>query len=379
MSIRLLLLALGKVRTWLELEFMEYPDNAAAQAAYVTNDSLDSYTKLLLHSDIAKATSVLAATGQTITYVGTADCVDAQSKFGGKSLLLDGDSDYITLVDSADWDFGAGDWTIDCWIRPNSVTAYHPILSQKTTDGIKQWALWTNGTEVEFYNLSGGAGNIQFATTGANLSVNNWFHIAWVHSGTTYSIYVNGVLKGSTINTNNFEDQTSVLFIGYDSYFGFNFNGYIDEFRISKGIARWTTDFIPPVFSYPNDLQCGSEATIKTQGDYSLKVIALMTDSLNKTLTKTFSPALDLSGKTLIRFDVRASRTGSNFKLGFHDSGGTTTEHTPNILVADAFQTETINISAVSDANKDAIDSLITTIINADAANTIYIDNIRYT
>jgi hypothetical protein len=109
-----------------------------------------------------------------------------------------------------------------------------------------------------------------------------------------------------------------------------------------------------------------------------LKVVAAATDSLNKTLTKTFDPPKNLSGKTQIKYDVRASRTGSNFKLGWHDSGGTTTEHTPNILEANVFQTETVDISGVSDANKDAIDQLITTILNADAANIIYIDNIRY-
>jgi hypothetical protein len=122
----------------------------------------------------------------------------------------------------------------------------------------------------------------------------------------------------------------------------------------------------------------GSGAGNTTQGTYSLKVEAAQTDSLNKTLTYTFASPKDLSDKTQIKYDVKASRTGSNFKQGFHDSGGTTTEHTPNILVADTWQTETVDISGVSNANKDVIDAFITTILNADAANTIWIDNVRY-
>jgi hypothetical protein len=98
---------------------------------------------------------------------------------------------------------------------------------------------------------------------------------------------------------------------------------------------------------------------------------------LNKTLTKTFSPAKDLSGVSRIRFDIRSSRTGSNIKIGLHDSGGTTTEITPNITSAGEFQTVEWDISAVSNANKDAIDSVIVTILNADAVNTFYIDNFR--
>ena len=84
---------------------------------------------------------------------------------------------------------------------------------------------------------------------------------------------------------------------------------------------------------------------------------------------------IDLTGKTQIKFDIRASRTGSNIKVGIHDSGGTTTEITPNITQADTYQTITWDISAVADADKNAIDKIIITIVNADAANTFYIDN----
>jgi hypothetical protein len=123
-------------------------------------------------------------------------------------------------------------------------------------------------------------------------------------------------------------------------------------------------------------LQCYSEATIKTQGSYSLKAIATQTDSLNKTLIKTLSPVSNLTGVKNIKFDIRASRTGSNIKIGIHDAGGTTTEITPNITTADTFQTIDWDLSAVSDANKDAIDTITITIVNADAANTFYLDNI---
>ncbi|MCG2726075.1 MAG: hypothetical protein L6420_07445, partial [Elusimicrobia bacterium] len=121
-------------------------------------------------------------------------------------------------------------------------------------------------------------------------------------------------------------------------------------------------------------LQCESESTIKTQGSYALKGIAT-TDSLNNdTLTRTVAPTIDLTGQTRIKFSMRASRTGSNIKIGIHDSGGTTTEITPNIVVADTFQSVMWDISTVANADKDAIDQIIITIVNADAANTFYID-----
>ena len=126
--------------------------------------------------------------------------------------------------------------------------------------------------------------------------------------------------------------------------------------------------------SYPNETN-----PIKTQGTYSLKGIAQQTTSLNKTLTKTIGSPINLSGYTAVSFDIRASRTGSNIKVGFRDSGGTTTEITPNITQADTFQTVNLDISGVTNANKDAIDQIIVTIVNADAVNTFYIDNLTAT
>jgi hypothetical protein len=118
-----------------------------------------------------------------------------------------------------------------------------------------------------------------------------------------------------------------------------------------------------------------SEATIKTQGTYSLKGIAIITGSLNKKFTRTVSPVIDLSGTEHIHFDIYASRTGANIKVGIHDSGGTTTEKTYTVLAANTWETVTWDISAVADANKNAIDSIIVTIIEASAVNNFYIDN----
>jgi len=70
--------------------------------------------------------------------------------------------------------------------------------------------------------------------------------------------------------------------------------------------------------SYPFTIYPFSENTIKNQGSYSLKIVAAQTTSLGKTLTKAISPNFDLSRVKVIRFDVRASRTGSNVKFGLH-------------------------------------------------------------
>jgi len=126
------------------------------------------------------------------------------------------------------------------------------------------------------------------------------------------------------------------------------------------------------------NLQSYSEPTIKTQGSYSLKGVAAITDSLNDTLTRTLDDNLDLSNSEGIEYDIYALRTGSNIKIGIHDSGGTTSEHTANVATSNTNQTESWDISGVADANKDDIDSIVITISNADAANTFYLDDMKW-
>lgn len=125
-------------------------------------------------------------------------------------------------------------------------------------------------------------------------------------------------------------------------------------------------------------LQAYSEGTTKQQGSYSLKISADQTDSLNKTLTKS-GLSIDLSGKSKILLQARASRTGTNFKIGIHDAGGTTSEKSITISSANTWEEVEWDISGVSDANKDNIDQIIITITNADSDNTIYLDEMYAT
>ncbi len=314
--IELLFMGIANIKKFLELDFMEYSSDANAQAAYVTNAPLvpiaayaTGSNTLLSHFDVAKATSTTAATGQTITYAETADCVDTQSKFGGKSLLLDGNSDYVTVPDSADWDFTGGNGTIDMWIYPISLTSSPGIIGQCFASS-NDWCV---------YIASDGA--IKMGKVGINEPVvsaagavvtGSWQHIAIVKNGLVTKIYVNGY-EVATGNNDAWTASAQPLVIGLLGYgAGYYYDGYIDEVRILKGTAVWTEPFYGTLQSY-------SEATIKTQGSYSLKAVSTQTSSLNNTLTKTFS-TINLSGVSKIIYDMRATRTGSNIKIELVDT-----------------------------------------------------------
>ena len=178
-------------------------------------------------------------------------------------------------------------------------------------------------------------------------------------------------------------DQISGTTVSEVTMYGQSWNNTADEITSlvvmcdhtnGLGIGSEITLYAGAAVLTASTLQSYTESTIKTQGLYSLKGIAT-TASLNKTLTRTVSPVIDLTGIDEVAFDIYSSRSGANIKIGLHDSGGTTTEITPTITVPSAWQTVTFDLSAVADADKDAIDSITITIVNADFANTFYIDN----
>ncbi len=370
-----------------ELDYMEYANDGLAQAAFVTNaantGSDDADTNLLIHFDgNDEAQAYTAETGQTVTFQNQAQLDTAQKEFGASSLLLDGTGDYVTVPDSADWNFGAGNFTIDIWVRFNvsDSAARYTFWSQRQDSN--DWFRFIRETNNKL-TFTGFTTTKDFEFVADNTwtpATNTWFHIALVRSGSTCYMFIDGISQAVTeVDAfGTMADFAGLLEIGgFDS--GVNpVNGWIDEFRVSKGVARWTANFTPQTFNYM-PLQDFSEDTIKEQGTYSLGAVAGKTTSLNDTLTRTVNPTIDLTDLTEIKYDIRGNRTGSQIKIGIHDSGGTTTEDTANISSANVWQTETWDISGVSNANKDAIDSIIITVVNADAYNTFYIDNMYET
>ena len=175
---------------------------------------------------------------------------------------------------------------------------------------------------------------------------------------TTYHAVIQAADVQSTGNAWRIDSNDADVYAdGTASYFTTSWSNVVDDFYFK---------------AYVISLQSYSEATIKTQGSYALKAVAT-TGAINKTLTKTASLG-NLTGVKNLRFDAYALRTGAQWKLGIHDTGGTTTEITPTIATSNTWQPNNWDFSAVSDANKDAIDTLTFTITNADSANTVYLD-----
>lgn len=239
-------------------------NNISKDSIFKTNginfNQIDSYTKLLINFDGTDGkTTHTAQTGQTVTFAGTAQLDTAQKKFGTASLLLDGDSDYVTVPDSDDWTFGSSDFTIDCWARFANITNKFNVLLAQQVDTSNYWRFFKyNDNAIRFTVVSGGVAVANYRTDASIISaINTWYHLAVVRSGTNIYLFVDGIQNTTeltAVGSNSLPNFAEVLSIGRSGGGGLYHEGYIDHPRISKGVARWTTNFTPPTRSYSNDV-----------------------------------------------------------------------------------------------------------------------------
>ena len=210
---------------------------------------IDEYTKLMLHMDGADDGIVFtddSLSPKTVTPIN-AVTKTAIKKFGTAAGYFDG-SDYLTTLDSDDWNFGSGDFTMDSWVNFSSVAGQQFIFNQRDDAnhahelnlniGAFKWAAYNGGALWEFSRV-------------VSLSIDTWYHVAAVRYGNSLRLYLDGQLLGNAHSFSGTSPNLSAPFeIGRWSGGGLYLNGYLDELRISKGIARWTTDFTPETGPY---------------------------------------------------------------------------------------------------------------------------------
>ena len=222
----------------------------------------DSYTKLLLHGDGANNSTTFTdseATPKTVTGYGNAKISTAQNKFGGSSIYFDATPSYAKVPTSGDFAFGTSDFTIDYWIYPISRSASANVfLDFRDGSGGAYWADGLSTLGNYFIYVNGAT----LVSSSAIVPLNTWTHIAAARSGTSLRVFINGNLDATVTNSTNFLAPPANLWIGVSSMSSqttaaFAANSYFDELRISKGIARWTSNFTPPANAYDTYTQLG--------------------------------------------------------------------------------------------------------------------------
>lgn len=213
-----------------------YSTALSAVTPGVPSDPLFSSVSLLLPMNGDGAAFIDAsANTKTVTASGNATQSATQSKFGGKSLYLDGSGDYLTIPGSADFGFGTGNFTVEYWWYPTRNSGDEVLLDFRTGNAPMPLLIGKSSAgAVRCYD----GGSVR---TGGTMNLNEWNHVAWSRSGSTNSIYLNGTRVIDF--TNAFDaDSSRGLTIGANVSVGFeNAQGYVDDIRITKGSDRGYT------------------------------------------------------------------------------------------------------------------------------------------
>lgn len=213
----------------------------------------DPATMLLLHMNGADGSTAFVDSSylpKAVTAAGTAQVDTAQSRFGGSSLLTAPDGNYLSLADSPDFALGAGDFTIEFWVRFNGFASYQDFMGQRAS-GQDSWVFtrMLDNTVRFLFGNDGALGQALFAPWTPVL--NTWYHVALVRTGAVLRFYINGAQIGTdgSIGTTVLFDSTAPLLVGSGLAGAYCVDGWMDEVRISK-VARWTANFTPPTAPY---------------------------------------------------------------------------------------------------------------------------------
>ena len=210
--------------------------------------------KLLLPfdgSNGATSTTDSSNANNSVTFVGTAQLSTAQSKFGGSSLLLDGNSDYIYIAND-DLDFSSTEsFTLEFWVYFNDIDDGNIVNFYSDYSGASNGMSIDKSTSNVLRAHNGDSTRITGTTT---VSAGQWYHIALSGTSGSYKLFLNGTQEGST-SSNGFTGGTTNKYIGTFYWAGLGgavrlVNGYIEDFRITKGEARYTSNFTPPTSAH---------------------------------------------------------------------------------------------------------------------------------
>jgi hypothetical protein len=182
--------------------------------------------------------------------LGNAQIDTAVKKYGTGSMEFDGTGDYLKTVENETLELGSGDWTIEFWIyfdAVNNSTVKYLLDWRTAADTSNSFLAQESNNNWTYYN--GAGASISSGFTSSTFSASTWHHVAISKAGTTTKFFVDGTQTASSSDVSTYDSGTLVIGSRYN---GQNYlDGYIDDLRITKGIARYTSSFTPPTAALP--------------------------------------------------------------------------------------------------------------------------------
>jgi hypothetical protein len=215
---------------------------------------MDEYTKILLHCHGPNGSFYIKDDTDLRSWIlrthDVNNCITtATYAFGGSSLQMGGGTS-LWSQESADFDYGAGDFTISMFIRFAGIIGIGSVIYYTPGAGTySPIAIYQLDDKILFYSSSNGASwNIANNVSAGTIAANQWYNLVVNRTGNALSVYLDGVRNISINTAATLMAPTGYIFIGSDYAYNQRFQGWLQEIEISKGIGRYPNEF-PPVVS----------------------------------------------------------------------------------------------------------------------------------
>jgi hypothetical protein len=207
-------------------------------------------TSLLLN--FANAGVYDATAQNNLVTVGSAQTSTTQSKWLPTSISFNGTSDYLDLGSNQAFVMGTENWTVESWVYPTSTNPGHWMFLQGNASAFAAIRIGCQSNQV-FLLISANAASwtVQSGLV-STVPLNTWTHLAVTRSGSTVTLYVNGtsVYTSTALSTSSLMTGTYNLVGRIDPTNLQYFTGYIQDLRITKGVALYTANFTAPTLLF---------------------------------------------------------------------------------------------------------------------------------
>nr|HPN67518.1 LamG domain-containing protein [bacterium] len=365
-----------------------YLETTIGESAFANNIS-DSNTVGLWHLEEAAGSGAYIKDSSSYTNNGTPTGTTLLEGKIGKDRNFNGSSDYISVPDSANWDFGTGDFAVSLWMKTTSSATSRSVIGNRyNNNSDDHWNLefYTTANRLEWHTSKTIMG-----TSVATVPVGQWTHIAITRTSGVDKFYINGVLTSSFTDANNYNNGQT-LYIGKDGHATSGlglFYGDLDEIRIEK-ISR-SADDIRQAY------EIGSRThTVTIDFAANLDSGNLISDSSDTSFTiDATKKGLSQKGSNLFVGDkiiVRENYDGTEYiaqgtvdsvdittgavTVGSWDSGSTFPSSGYSIN-ADVFkwQREYFDITSSMSSQRDAVTQITTRLTNGSEGHTVWLDD----
>ena len=299
----------------------------------IVGDPYWSNVSLLLHGDCINGSTAIADSARinTVTTNGTARIETATVKFGSGAIqAASGSAGWLTMPSNSQLDLSTGDFTLELWLYATSSGA-QMVLNKANGTSYYPWQIFINSSgQIQWRGSNTGGAALVYDIIGGTFSTNAWHHVAAVRSGSTFTLYLDGAAAGSATYAGAlFSSTTDPVSIGGYQHGLYTLNGFVDDVRITKGVARYLSAFSPPAAALPDVPGAATLATSAlTAGvhgltaNYSGDVNNAASTSLqvNLTVTSTATPTT-----THLSVSPNPSSAGQRVTLSATVAGGSPT------------------------------------------------------